>query len=55
MKKIWISSATFLSTLGILGLVILGFRDADVAVYIAMIAIGHAGTRAFEGIKTPKE
>lgn len=55
MKLIWFSSATFLSTLGILALLWLGLKDHDVAGYIAMVAIGHAGARAFEGIKsTPK-
>jgi hypothetical protein len=54
MKKLYTSSATFLATLGILGLILLGLKDADVAVYIAMIAVGAAGSRAFEGIKTTK-
>lgn len=52
MKKIWISSALFTSTLAIVALFILGCKDIDVAQYIAMIALGTAGSRAWEGIKT---
>ena len=55
MKKIWSSSATFLSFIGILGLTALGyFKDTDVATYIAIIVVGSAGSRAYEATKIPK-
>ncbi len=50
MKKIWASSALFTSTLAILGLVWLGYLGNDVAGYIAMVALGTAGSRAAEAI-----
>ena len=53
MRRFPVSSALFTSTLAIIGLIWLGYLDHDVAGYIAMIAIGHAGSRAWEGIKGP--
>ena len=52
MKKLWVSSAMFLSFIGILGLLVLGyFKDVDVATYITMIAIGTSVSRAAEAVK----
>lgn len=52
MKKLLTSSAMFISVLAIIGLVILGLKEHDVAAYIAMVAIGAAGARSYEGTKT---
>ena len=54
MKKIWTSSALFTSTLAILLLFVLGWQGTDVAQYIALVALGTAGGRAWEAIKIAK-
>lgn len=55
MKKLLTSSALFTSTLAILVLLVLGLREGvDVAQYIAMIALGTGGVRAWEAIKAAK-
>ncbi len=52
MKKIWTSSALFIGTIAIISLTVLGLREHDVALHIATIALGIAGARSWEGIKS---
>ena len=55
MKKLLTSSAMFLSFIGILGLLVLGyFKGVEVAPYITLIAIGTSASRAAEAMKLPK-
>lgn len=49
---LWYSRRTFVATLAILVLAVLGyFKGLDVAVSIAMIATGFAGANALEGFQ----
>ena len=49
MKSIWYSRRTFISFLGILALLVLGFKGEEVGFHIVAIVLGIVGANAAEG------
>lgn len=49
MKSIWYSRRTFISFLGILALIVLGFKGEEVGFHIVAIVLGIVGANAAEG------
>jgi hypothetical protein len=49
MKSIWHSRRTFISFLGILALLVLGFKGEEVGFHIVAIVLGIVGANAAEG------
>jgi len=52
MKSIWYSRRTFIACLGILCLMVLGFRGEEVGFHIVGIVLGIVGANAAEGAIT---
>ena len=49
MRSIWYSRRTFISFLGILALIVLGFKGEEVGFHIVAIVLGIVGANAAEG------
>jgi len=49
VKSIWYSRRTFISFLGILALLVLGFKGEEVGFHIVAIVLGIVGANAAEG------
>lgn len=49
MKSVWYSRRTFISFLGILALLVLGFKGEEVGFHIVAIVLGIVGANAAEG------